>query len=332
MPPDRSCSRSAPRAPSAPRRIDRSVRTGAVPSSKRRVIAPVPHPPRPQAETRSVRSSRAYGLTVVIVLSTVPFAPVVAPESSNVPSPSLKLTATPASIRPKSASAPSVPVSTSPSRPSRPVSESASPSKRPCAARPQAARPGPAPSPSPARWNALPSSSSRPVIVWAGDEAATRVDGDRAEAGESAPPPSPLRENGSSSFAGACAPKRCPSPASRSASALPSSVRVRSTAWPATVACAPGVRPSTSRPDTASVTWPPTVRPKRDSHACCSASSLVMMPRALRWTFLRYAPRGFESSSRITSLPSSMASSSTGTLTVFAVSPAAKVSVPDVAV
>ena len=45
----------------------------------------------------------------------------------------------------------------------------------------------------------------------------------------------------------------------------------------------------------------------------------------------RYAPRGFESFSRIVSLPSSMASSSTGTATVFAVSPAAKVSAPDAA-
>ena len=46
----------------------------------------------------------------------------------------------------------------------------------------------------------------------------------------------------------------------------------------------------------------------------------------------RYAPFGFESRSRIVSLPSSTASSSTGTETVFAVSPGAKTSVPDMAV
>ena len=74
------------------------------------------------------------------------------------------------------------------------------------------------------------------------------------------------------------------------------------------------------------------MRPNRDSHIACSGSSLRMTPFALAWTPRRYAPCGFESSSRMTSLPSSMASSRTGTETVFAVSPAAKVSVPDVAV
>ena len=45
-----------------------------------------------------------------------------------------------------------------------------------------------------------------------------------------------------------------------------------------------------------------------------------------------YAPDGFESVSVSVSLPSSWASSSTGTETVFSVSPAAKLSVPFVAV
>ena len=46
----------------------------------------------------------------------------------------------------------------------------------------------------------------------------------------------------------------------------------------------------------------------------------------------RYAPDGFESVSVSVSLPSSCASSSTGTETVFSVSPAVKVSVPLAAV
>ena len=57
-----------------------------------------------------------------------------------------------------------------------------------------------------------------------------------------------------------------------------------------------------------------------------------MTPRARLWTSLRYAPFGFDNRSRMTSRPSSTASSSTGTETVFAVSPTANVSVPDVAV
>ena len=175
-----------------------------MPSSNAIAMSPVPQPARPQAETRSVTWNRAYGLTVVIVLSMAPFAPVAAPVSSNAPSPSLSETATPASSRPQPASVPSVPVTTSPPIASRPASDACSPSKRPCATRPQAARPGPAPSPVRRKWNALPSSSSRPVVDCAADGAAPRVDDEAAAKGddegpaaaESGPPPDPGHPNG----------------------------------------------------------------------------------------------------------------------------------------
>ena len=172
--------------------------------------------------TRSLTWNRAYGLTVVIVLSMAPLAPVAAPVSSNAPSPSLRLTATPASSRPQSASVPSVPVTTSPPIARRPVSDACSPSKRPCATRPQAARPGPAPSPARRKWNALPSSNSRPVADCPGGGATARGDDEGPAAAEPGPPPGPGHPNGSPSVdAGPpAAPKRCASPVSTSVSAL----------------------------------------------------------------------------------------------------------------
>ena len=101
---------------------------------------------------------------------------------------------------------------------------------------------------------------------------------------------------------------------------------------PANVTCEPASRGVSSRAVTDATASEATMRPNRASHIACSGSSLRMTPFALLCMFLRYAPFGLESRSRIVSLPSSMASSSTGTETVFAVSPAVKVSVPDVAV
>ena len=87
------------------------------------------------------------------------------------------------------------------------------------------------------------------------------------EAGKPEPPPGPFRANGSSSLA-AGAPKRCASPAitSRERLAVVGAREVHALARERRVR-ARCVRPSASRPETASVTWPPTVRPKRESHA-----------------------------------------------------------------
>ena len=97
---------------------------------------------------------------------------------------------------------------------------------------------------------------------------------------------------------------------------------------PPTVTCEP-VPPSRRWPS-ASTTCDPTVRPNRTIHASGIGSELLMVPIAE--PSARYAPDGFDSVSVSVSLPSSWASSSTGTETVFSVSPAAKVSVPLVAV
>ena len=96
---------------------------------------------------------------------------------------------------------------------------------------------------------------------------------------------------------------------------------------PASVICAPASG-ADSRPATASITWSATVRPKRDSHIFCNGSPFDTVPVASA-SAMR-APVAFESRSVKVSWPSSTASSSTGTETVFAVSPAAKVKVPEV--
>ena len=97
---------------------------------------------------------------------------------------------------------------------------------------------------------------------------------------------------------------------------------------PPTVTCEP-LAPS-RRCVNASITWLPTVRPNRTIHAPGMWSELLMVPVAVPSS--RYAPEAFESASVSVSEPSSCASSSTATETVFSVSPAAKVSVPDAAV
>ena len=101
-------------------------------------------------------------------------------------------------------------------------------------------------------------------------------------------------------------------------------------AWPASVARAPASRGAVSRASTASSTWPVTVRPKRASHAAGISSVFSIVPVAAP-SAIR-APAAFVSRSVTISAPSSWASSSTATRTVFAVSPAAKVSVPETAV
>ena len=68
------------------------------------------------------------------------------------------------------------------------------------------------------------------------------------------------------------------------------------------------------------------MRPKRDSHIFCNGSEFsivpVASPSAIR------APEAFVSRSVKVSSPSSIASSSTGTRTVFSVSPGSKLSWP----
>ena len=74
------------------------------------------------------------------------------------------------------------------------------------------------------------------------------------------------------------------------------------------------------------------MRPKRASQACGIASVFAIVPVASASFSQALPPEGFESVSVKVSAPSSWASSSTGTETVFAVSPGAKVSVPVVRV
>ena len=187
---------------------------------------------------------------------------------------------------------------------------------------PQLVHCDPAPCPRTAR-NDVPSSSSRPVI-----ERAVLL------AGSLQGSVRPRRANGSSSSAAGApgAPNVCASPVSTVASALPPSASPKFMRWPAKVTCEPASRGVSSLAVTDATASEATMRPNRDSHIACSGSSFRITPFAWRCTFRRYAPCGFESRSRMVSLPSSMASSSTGTETVFAVSPAAKVSVPEVAV
>ena len=84
------------------------------------------------------------------------------------------------------------------------------------------------------------------------------------------------------------------------------------------------------RSSTASRTCSATVRPNRAIHACGIRSEFSIVPVAS--PSARYAPDGFDSTSVSVSEPSSWESSSTATVTVFAVSPGAKLSVPELAV
>ena len=72
------------------------------------------------------------------------------------------------------------------------------------------------------------------------------------------------------------------------------------------------------------------MRPNRAIHACGIASVFSIVPVAT--PSARYAPDGFVSVSVSVSEPSSWESSRTATLTVFAVSPGAKVTLPVAAV
>ena len=100
--------------------------------------------------------------------------------------------------------------------------------------------------------------------------------------------------------------------------------------WPATVTCTPACGAERMRSSTASSTCSATVRPNRESHACGIRSEFSIVPTAS--PSARYAPDGFDSTSVSVSEPSSWESSSTATVTVFAVSPGAKFSVPEFAV
>ena len=105
---------------------------------------------------------------------------------------------------------------------------------------------------------------------------------------------------------------------------------MRLSRWPPSVTCegAPG---ASKRALTASATWLPTVRPKRASHADGIGSEFSIVPVATP-SAITAPPVGFDSETVNVSPPSSTASSSSATLTVFDVSPAAKLSVPVVAV
>ena len=191
-----------------------------------------------------------------MLLSIVPRWP--ASGCSKVPSPSLTENARPASQRPRCASAPRMPVITSPSMRMAPVSASPWPSKSPTVARPQAVRPVPPPPPPPskARWNELPSSSSRPVTERTGEPplAAGLSQAPPCRSGHAPGAVTPL------AAAPPGAPKARARPVIASTRTALSPVRERSTLCPASVICALASG-ADSRPATASTTWSATVRP-----------------------------------------------------------------------
>ena len=245
--------------------------------------------------------------------------------------------ATPPSQRPRAASAPKVKVVTSPSR-TRP---SASPSKRDAAARPQAVQAVPVPfasAPPRDSRNELPSSSSRSLRLRVSRRAAASSpppSPQRAQAVPRSPPaPSPeIRSANAAKVSAAAALSRVSPPAAPPEDGpLPAPPATPSTGirCPPSVTCEPPPGEPVSRSVTASTTWSATVRPKRASHACGIGSEFSIVPVASP-SRIR-APDAFESVSVSVSPSSSWASSSTGTFTVFAVSPGAKVSMPLAAV
>ena len=124
-------------------------------------------------------------------------------------------------------------------------------------------------------------------------------------------------------------------PASHRASASASSRAAAASseppsACPATRARPPAPRGASRRASTPASTCSATVRPNRASHALGIGSAFSIVPVATRSAMA--APCAFESLSLNVSGPSSWASSSTATATVFARSPTANVSVPLVAV
>ena len=98
-------------------------------------------------------------------------------------------------------------------------------------------------------------------------------------------------------------------------------------ASPARRASTPARGAARSRSLTASSTCSATVRPNRASHAFGMWSLFSMVPDATASAMI--APSSFHRYSHIASSPSSWASSSTATLTVFTVSPGANTSVPE---
>ena len=204
--------------------------------------------------------------------------------------------------------------------PSRPLNEDDAP-------RPQSAIDGPPSSGAAVSENAVCVSTSRPVMLRSSARAsasrssvpashcASRSASRSAAASWSpaaAVPPVPL------SFA-APGPAADPEPGAQDGSACPPSV-----AW------APAARGASSLACTLSTTCSATVRPNRASHAFGILSVFSIVPVASRSP--SRAPATFESRSRNVSCPSSWPSSRIGTDTVFTRSPAAKVSVPVVAV
>ena len=131
-------------------------------------------------------------------------------------------------------------------------------------------------------------------------------------AADNDPEPSPGARFSEAPSARATAVSASPTRASSSA------IAARSTRWPPTVTCAPESG-FASRSETASVTWLATVRPKRESHIFWSGSSFAMVPVASPSAMT--APFALLRRSVNVSSPSSSASSSTVTDTVFAVSP-----------
>ena len=201
------------------------------------------------------------------------------------------------------------PVVTSPSS----VSSPSRPSKRESAPRPQRDTKPSASAAAPVSANDVPVTNSRPL-------------NGRHPARPPAPSPrrSPFAPPGAIHSRSAAIAAR--SEASSLAAALPPPSSQNGSAWPANVARNPAALGAARRPATASRTWSVTVRPNRPSHAAGIRSVFSIRPTARRSP--SRAPRAFSSLSTRTSVPSSCASSSTATATVFAVSPGAKLSVP----
>ena len=109
-----------------------------------------------------------------------------------------------------------------------------------------------------------------------------------------------------------------------------SRVRPRRSSRPATRPSKPAWRGAWIRASTCSTTCTAAVRPNRAISARGIASVFLIVPVAE--PSARYAPEAFMSTRLSVSEPSSCESSSTATVTVFAVSPAAKVSIPDATV
>ena len=201
-------------------------------------------------------------------------------------------------------------MATSPSRDSSP----ARPEKPDRATRPH--RPSESPSPA-SRTNskAVPARASSPVTA-----RLSPASGSRPSPVFSASSAMKARRSSSASSGTARGPPSVPPPAAVSVP-VPSG-----SASPAIRPRKPGRRSAPRRSRTAATAWSATVRPKRASHAPGTGSSFSIVPVASPSAMT--APVAFFSTSVKVSSPSSTASSRMATDTVFAVSPAAKASVP----